>query len=286
MPDAYNVFISWSGERSRLAAEALKDWLHNVLQNARPWMSTEIEKGSRSFEEIARALEGMKVGIICLTPENLTSEWLHFEAGALSKTLDAKTRVCTYLLAGLDHATVEPPLSWFQGTKANKTYTRKLVGTINNHLDAPLSESTLNAAFEKWWPDLEKILNALPAPSSAPPPPRSTEEMVAEILERTRTMDPAIAEIKEETAHTRRRRLAEVLWEQTVAKLTAGGITTVVASSPVVRGVGVSNLLVTGGSLTPAGGAGADNMSSLVPESPPETTKRPFPSGRSRTTKK
>jgi hypothetical protein len=198
MADTHNVFISWSGERSRVAAEALREWLRNVLQNAKPWMSTEIEKGSRSYEEIARALEGMKVGIICLTPENLTSEWLHYEAGALSKTLDDKTRVCTYLLADLDHATVEPPLSWFQGTKANKSDTRRLVATINNHLDAtPLPETTLNATFEKWWPDLEKILNALPAPCGAPPPRRDTGEMIAELLELTRNMAPAIAETKE-----------------------------------------------------------------------------------------
>jgi hypothetical protein len=36
MADTHNAFISWSGERSRLAAETLKDWLSTVLQNARP----------------------------------------------------------------------------------------------------------------------------------------------------------------------------------------------------------------------------------------------------------
>ncbi len=101
MPDTNNVFISWSGERSRRAAEALYEWLPIVLQSARPWMSnTDIDKGSRGLEEVGKALEGMKVGIICLTPENLTAEWILFEAGALSKTLDAKTRVCTYLRPG------------------------------------------------------------------------------------------------------------------------------------------------------------------------------------------
>ncbi len=170
MADTNNVFISWSGPRSKQAAEALREWLGNVLQNARPWMSaTDIEKGSRGLDEIARALEAMKVGIICLTPENLTAEWLHFEAGALSKTPDAKSRVCTYLLAGLESANLKPPLSLFQATKANKSETRDLIRTINKHLDvAPLPESTLNATFEKWWPDLEEKLNALRAPSSAP----------------------------------------------------------------------------------------------------------------------
>jgi hypothetical protein len=141
MADTHNVFISWSGERSRLVAGTLKQWLGNVLQNARPWMSeTDIEKGSRGLEDVARALEAMKVGIICLTRENLSADWLLYEAGALSKTLDAKTRVCTYLLPGLDFGNVKPPLSLFQWTKADKADTRKLVSTINKHLDATPSQ--------------------------------------------------------------------------------------------------------------------------------------------------
>ena len=158
MTDTGNVFISWSGERSKRAAEALREWLGTVLQNARPWMSeTDIEKGSRGLDEIARALEGMKVGIICLTPENLTAEWILYEAGALSKTLDAKTRVCTYLLAGLESANLKAPLSLFQWTKANKDDTRKLIHTINKHLDAtPVPDGRLDSTFEKGWPDLKR----------------------------------------------------------------------------------------------------------------------------------
>src|ERR1039457_1546296 len=61
-----NVFISWSGERSRLVAEYLREWICTVVQAAKPWMSeSEIEKGSRSLEEITKALAGCKVGITC-----------------------------------------------------------------------------------------------------------------------------------------------------------------------------------------------------------------------------
>jgi len=207
MGDANNVFISWSGERSKRAADALREWLGTVLQNARPWMSeTDIEKGSRGLEEIARALEGMKVGIICLTPENLSADWILYEAGALSKTLDAKTRVCTYLLAGLESGNLKPPLALFQGTKADKADTRKLIHTINKHLDAtPVQESRLDTLFDKMWPDLEQKLTALPEPSKAPPPLRSNQEMVAEILELSRVMAPVILDIKDEIDKARRR---------------------------------------------------------------------------------
>jgi hypothetical protein len=232
MADKGNVFISWSGERSRIAAETFREWLGNVLQNARPWMSeSDIEKGSRGLDEIAKALEGMKVGIICLTPENLSAEWLLYEAGALSKTRDAKTRVCTYLLAGLEPTNLKPPLSLFQATKANKSDTQKLIGTINNHLDAtPLSESTLNSTFEKWWPDLEKILTTLPSPSKTPPPRPDTSEMVEEILEISRFIAPEILEMKDQIPTTSH--LRELIRDEiTNQARTAGGLAALAGQS-------------------------------------------------------
>ena len=82
------VFISWSGTKSRLLAEALRDWIPYVLPSAEPWMSaTDIVPGARWSIEIASQLDTANVGIICLTPENIDAPWIMFEAGALSKTL-------------------------------------------------------------------------------------------------------------------------------------------------------------------------------------------------------
>src|SRR5262249_35845537 len=111
MSKAHNVFISWSGQRSRFVADVLRNWLPMIVQAAKPWMSdTDIDKGSRGLHEIGRGLDGMKVGIVCLTPENLNVPWVLYEAGALSKTIDNKTRLCTYLLASLQFQDVKPPL--------------------------------------------------------------------------------------------------------------------------------------------------------------------------------
>lgn len=207
MAETNNVFISWSGERSKRVAEALREWLPNVLQAAKPWLSrSDIEKGARSLDEIGRALEAMKVGIICLTPENLTAEWILFEAGALSKTQDAKTRVCTYLLFGLQHENVRPPLGMFHGTTADKEDTRKLVHTINKHLDVNVTDERLDKTFEKWWPDLEEKLEAASKAVEAVAPKRSSDEMLAEILELTRAMTPQILGLARDTELERRTR--------------------------------------------------------------------------------
>jgi hypothetical protein len=140
------VFISWSGERSRYVAEALRDWLPVVLQAAKPWMSAaDVEKGSRWESEISARLDEADVGIICLTPENLSSPWLLFEAGALSKKL-SKSRVCTYLL-DLTPAEVPPPMGMFQHTVVARDHTRKLLDSINNAQAHPIAKEILDTSF-------------------------------------------------------------------------------------------------------------------------------------------
>lgn len=148
--------------------------------------ATDMDKGTRWREEVSAALDNMKAGIICLTPENLTAEWLLFEAGALSKTRDSKTRTWTYLLADLKPQHVKDPLAMFQWTTAEREDTRKLIHSISKNLDATLPESRVNLWFDKLWPELEKELAAIPIPSGATPPKRDPEEMLAEILELTR----------------------------------------------------------------------------------------------------
>ena len=51
---------------------------------------SDIQKGSRGHFELAGALEGVRHGIVCLTPENLGEPWVLFEAGALSTSLASR----------------------------------------------------------------------------------------------------------------------------------------------------------------------------------------------------
>ncbi len=182
-----SVFISWSGERSQRVAEALRDWLPNVIQKLDVWMSkADIEKGTQWRGEIRSHLDSSSVGIICLTPENLTAPWLLFESGALSKVESesgSESRVLTYLY-DIGASDVEEPLAQYQATIANEEDTKELVLTINRNIDEELRSPSdrVEAAFGKFWPDLKDVLDAIPQPRVERHQPRSTQEIAEETL--------------------------------------------------------------------------------------------------------
>jgi hypothetical protein len=68
------IFISWSKEPSKQIAEALAEWLPDVIQSLKPWVSREIPAGSRWNTEIANELSSTKFGIICVTSASSTGQ--------------------------------------------------------------------------------------------------------------------------------------------------------------------------------------------------------------------
>ena len=188
-----DIFLSWSGPRSEAIARALNKWLPLVLQSVKPWMSREIEKGSRWDDVISERLEKTDFGVVCLTPEALTSDWVLFEAGALSKKA-REARVCTYLF-DLKETDVTGPLAKFQHTRADKDDTRRLVATINNALgDVKLEAERLTQTFEQWWPELAQSLEEVVrevAENAAPK--RNADDKLDEILLEVRDIRRASA---------------------------------------------------------------------------------------------
>lgn len=159
------VFVSWSGERSRLVAKSLGDWLEDVLQGVRTFMSdTNIAAGDLWFERIADNIADSVFAVICVTPENLTSEWLHFEAGAIGMSRErgtARPAVAPFLV-GLGKTDLAPPLSLYQAVTADRDGAAGLVRSINNRLPTPVEATRLQRTFEAWWPSLEAELAKVP----------------------------------------------------------------------------------------------------------------------------
>jgi hypothetical protein len=180
------VFISWSGERSKHIATALRGWLPKVIQALEPWMSSEdIESGMRWSTEIAGELEGTNIGIICITPENQNNPWILFEAGALSKTLK-QSYVCPYLF-GIEAPQLSGPISQFQSRNADKDGTMKILSTINNALGRKgLGNEELEEIFEVWWAKLYDQLNQISTYNGEKIKARTTEDILSEIVENTR----------------------------------------------------------------------------------------------------
>jgi TIR domain len=155
------VFISWSGKRSKALANALREWLPLVLQHVEPWVSDkDISAGERWAQAIAGELEASNFGIICITPENLHSEWVLFESGALSKSmLDSKV---IPLLFGLELSDLSGPLSQFQAQKMEESGIMNIVKSINSASDTKTSENIVEKLVPALWPQLHGILESIP----------------------------------------------------------------------------------------------------------------------------
>lgn len=192
-----DLFISWSGARSHQAALAIQDWLGLVIQQVKPFISSDIKKGERWNSTIAGKLDKISEGIIVVTDDNIESPWLNFEAGALAKS-EKNASVRTVLL-GIEPSQVSGPLTSFQHTLlGNREDVWKLVKSINGSCDTPVDETRLQRTFDLTYPEFEAKISeiayqqeVLPGAEEATPR-RSVEDMLAEVLERVRFADREI----------------------------------------------------------------------------------------------
>ncbi len=176
-----DVFISWSGEKSRVLAEKLRDWIPLIVQAANPWVSAkDIEAGTRWASEVGGKLSQAHFGIICLTRANQHAAWLAFEAGALAKVVD-QSRVCPYLI-DLKPTEITGPLAMFQSKMASREETLEVLMSVNNALgDHQQPEERIKKLFDTFWPELEAVLSNLPVEATASSS-RTEKEMIEEVL--------------------------------------------------------------------------------------------------------
>lgn len=80
-----NTFISWSGQYSKRIAEELKQALEeNVFKGGdiSCFVSTQdIASGEDWYRKIRTELQASKLGIMCITKENVKAPWLFLKLG-------------------------------------------------------------------------------------------------------------------------------------------------------------------------------------------------------------
>jgi len=187
------IFLSWSGLLSQSVAEILRKYLPVMINDVKPFLSKhDVESGSRWNIELMRELGESSFGILCLTSENLNSNWLLFEAGALTKHVEA--RACGLLIGSLKATDVSGPLSQFQHRAFSREDFDGLLKDINAKLEKPLEVSQLSLIIDKWWPDIEReYQNALSAkPSESRRVPRDQRDIMEEVLGRIRAIEKTL----------------------------------------------------------------------------------------------
>lgn len=196
------VFIGWSGDRSQAMAIALREWLPLVLHYAEPWLSEkDIAAGERWAEAFAKELETSNFGILCVTPENLASPWIIFEAGSLAKSLSS-SRVIPLLL-DLDFSEVSGPLAQFQAKKFDEDGVGETIQSINRAAPQPVQAGRAAQLFAALWPDLSKKLEGIPEPKEPSKPTRNQHQILEELVATVRSLEARLREVAEIAANPR-----------------------------------------------------------------------------------
>jgi hypothetical protein len=198
------IFISWSGDRSKALAAALKDWLPTVLQYVQPWMSSsDINSGERWSSVIATQLQETNFGILCVTKENLEAPWLLFEAGALAKSMQ-EGRVIPLRL-DVEPSEITGPLEQFHSEKADSVGVKKLLTSLNSSWTTPVADDVLQNVFDPMWAVLQKKIEAIPESEAAHKKSRSQAEVLEDLVSNVRNMDIRLRDTMDEDPFMRRK---------------------------------------------------------------------------------
>lgn len=195
------IFISWSGSRSHQIGKALYDWIPYLLPYTTPFISeSDISAGDRWAINIANELEASNFGLICITPENIDSPWVMFEAGALSKSImDARV---IPILFEIDFSGITGPLSQFQAKKLDKQGITEVIRSINNRSDHGILEGRISTLVDSLWPQLDSSLSKINTQPFIEKKKRPPHEILEEVIAEIRTLNNSFRLIDSESGES------------------------------------------------------------------------------------
>ena len=143
------VFLSWSGEKSKMTAKALRSNLGKLSGRLEPWLSEDMEPGIQWASTLTHDIQEAHFTILCLTRRNSTAPWITFEAGICHSNPISNENVIPYLL-DLDSDELDFPLALFQAVKADWRGTKVLFWKIAKAVGMKESEFTPLFTGEIW----------------------------------------------------------------------------------------------------------------------------------------
>ena len=152
------IFISWSKTYSGKIANELKVWLKEAFDSKiDTFISSEgIGSGTDWYRKISEELDSSELGILVLTPENINSPWIMYEAGALSNK-----KAIIPILFERNPNQVEGPINKRNYIVYNKKSFLKLLLDINEIINAGVSKKALNAFLNTEWEILQSKIDPL-----------------------------------------------------------------------------------------------------------------------------
>lgn len=206
------LFISWSGAKSRIVAEALRTWLPRIFDGAEPWMSAhDLESGDHWPHTLAKELAETSFGVLCLTKDNTLNPWVNFEAGCLAKQIQ-HSRVIPYLI-DIEKGDLSGPLSQFQAEYSDQTGTRRLCESIRKTIGLP-KEDVFRDRFGFAWPRIQQELAKATAGMREDPDSEVALSLCYLLLEKR-----YLKEVAERLGEPRRVRGLPKEWLETAATL-------------------------------------------------------------------
>lgn len=195
MAESNQVFISWSGDRSREIGLVWKSLIEDTFDSVNAFVShRDITPGERGLTVIKAQLDETSVGIPIVTRDNVDSQWINFESGALSKEVpDAPVRVMPCLVDYNDPSELTGPLTQFQAKLLNQDGVEAILSTIAQANSIEWQRK--KAGFEARWPQFDEQFakHREPSKDEKNSGERTQKDMLAEIVNNTRELRKDLA---------------------------------------------------------------------------------------------
>ncbi len=201
------VFISWSGEASHQVAKTLRDWVPQVLQSVEPWLaSSELISGQPVAKSIEGSITSADVVLLCLTRQNMLSNWTKIESAV---ALNAKRPIIPVCI-DFPVSDLSGMFAMYQGMTLDEAGIHRLMTALNSRLTDPMESHKLDRLLGIWMPEIFRDLakntaganftgeGTLKLIGQKQGPP--VEDLMQKILREVQSLAAKVAEIGSSTA--------------------------------------------------------------------------------------